>query len=92
MKESDTIFFLDYPIDVCFMGVESRIGKERIDMPWIEDEFSLEFKEWIKNWFNDNYFKLKDLLEKYKDNKNIIVFKSRDEANKYLEELRGLYD
>ena len=87
MKESDTIFFLDYPIEVCFDGVESRIGKERLDMPWVEDEFSLEFKEWIINWYKDAYIKLKDLLEKYKDIKNIIIFKSRDEANEYLNRL-----
>lgn len=29
----DTVFFLDYPLEVCLQGVESRIGRQREDMP-----------------------------------------------------------
>jgi adenylate kinase family enzyme len=32
IKQSDTIFFLDYPLDICLSGIESRVGKEREDM------------------------------------------------------------
>lgn len=88
-KNADTIFFLDYPLDVCLNGVESRIGTKRSDMPWIEDEFDPEFKDWIINWHKDTYPILKELLEKYKNEKNIIIFKSRDEANKYLLDLKS---
>ena len=38
----------------------------------------------------DTYPILKELLEKYKNEKNIIIFKSRDEANKYLLDLKKL--
>ena len=33
MRECDTVFFLDYPLEVCLEGAASRIGKERVDIP-----------------------------------------------------------
>ena len=80
------IFFLNYDLDTCLKGVESRIGTKRSDIPWVEEEFDPEFKEWIINWFKDVLPKVHDLIEKYK-NKNIIVFADRDEANNYLKKL-----
>ena len=83
---ADTIFYLDYPLDVCLEGAKSRIGKKRDDLPWIEDEFTQEFKEWIINWHNTTKPIVETLINKYKD-KNIIIFKNRDEANSYLKSL-----
>ena len=83
---ADTIFYLDYPLDVCLEGAKSRIGKKRDDLPWIEDEFTQEFKEWIINWHNTTNPMVEVLINKYK-NKNIIIFKNRDEANSYLKSL-----
>ena len=83
---ADTIFYLDYPLDVCLEGAKSRIGKKRDDLPWIEDEFTQEFKEWIINWHNTTKHIVEALINKYKD-KNIIIFKNRDEANSYLKSL-----
>lgn len=42
-----TIFLLDFPVEECLAGAESRIGKQRVDMPWIETEFDDEFRQWI---------------------------------------------
>ena len=50
-KNSDTIIFLNYPLDLCINGVSERIGKKRLDIPWVEDEFDPLFMQWIKNWF-----------------------------------------
>ena len=83
----DAIFFLDYPLEVCLKGVESRIGTKRDDIPWVEHEFDPEFKEWIINWRINKLPILLSLLEKYK-NKQIIIFKNRNEADNYLEKLR----
>lgn len=83
---ADTIFYLDYPLDVCLEGAKSRIGKKRDDLPWIEDEFTQEFKEWIINWHNTTKPMVEVLINKYKD-KNTIIFKNRDEANSYLKSL-----
>ena len=84
MEKSDTIIFLDYPLDTCLKGVESRIGKNRPDIPWVEDEFDSEFKEWIINWYNNTLPKVNELLDKYKNSKEIIRFKNRKEANDYI--------
>ena len=46
----DTVFFLDYPLDVCLDGVKARRGKPRGDMPWIETEEDKEFIEFIKSF------------------------------------------
>ena len=53
MRECDTVFFLDYPLEVCLEGATSRIGKERVDIPWKEEEFDEEFRQWILDFPKD---------------------------------------
>ena len=79
----DTVVFLDYPLDVCLDGIRARRGVPRSDMPWIETEENAEFIEFIKNYNEQQKPKVLGLLEKYGD-KNIIVFKSREEADAFL--------
>ena len=86
MQACDTVFLLDFPVDVCLSGVESRIGKKREEMPWVEEEFDPEFKEWIINFGNDKLPYIYQLLEKYND-KNIVIFKSRSDISEYLSRL-----
>ena len=50
LQACDTVFFLDYPLDVCLGGVAERRGKERPDLPWVEYEEDAEFIEFIKNY------------------------------------------
>lgn len=87
MKSADTVYFLDFPSAVALQGAESRIGKPRSDIPFIEDEFDPEFKQWIIDWYSNKLPIVRSLLEKYKDSKSIVVFKSREEMNHYLEDL-----
>ncbi len=82
----DTIFLLDLPVDDCLLGVNARIGKTRTDMPWIENEFDEEFKNWIIDFPNNELPRIYSLLQKQR-NKNIIIFKSHDEINTYLGDL-----
>ena len=84
MKYADTIYFLDFPLEVALAGVESRIGKPRDDIPWREDIFDPEFKQWIMNWYKNTLPVLRKLLEQYKEIKNIIVFKTREEIDSFL--------
>ena len=84
LNACDTVFFLDYNVEVCIAGVEERKGQPRSDMPWVEsgatDE---EFIDFIKNYNSECRPGVMSLLEKY-SSKNIIVFTSREEADKYL--------
>lgn len=89
LQVCDTVFLLDFPVDVCLSGVESRIGKKRVDMPWIETEFDAEFKQWILDFPEIRLPQIYALLEKYKENKDIIIFKSRNEADTYFENNRA---
>lgn len=85
LQVCDTVFLLDFPVEVCLSGVESRIGKKRVDMPWIETEFDEEFKQWILDFPNIRLPQIYTLLEKYKENKEIVIFNSREEADAYFE-------
>ena len=84
IEKCDTIFFLDYPMAVCVEGIMSRRGKERSDMPWIEksDEIDEEFLNWVKKYNVESRPKVMELLAKYEE-KEIIVFHSREEAKEY---------
>ena len=83
MVACDTVIFLDYPLEICLDGIKERRGKPRSDMPWIETEEDAEFIEFIKNYEEQQKPKVLELLEKYSD-KNIVIFKSREEANAFL--------
>lgn len=85
LRACDTVIFLDYPLEVCLKGIGERKGKVRSDMPWIEKEGEEdeEFIEFIKNYNFQSKPKVMELLEKYFD-KDIYIFKSREEAEKFL--------
>ena len=87
MQACDTIFFLDYPLDVCLKGIEERRGTVRTDMPWVELEEDLEFVQFIKNYNVHNRPKVMALLEKY-HHKDIFIFKSRGEAGEFLKHIQ----
>ena len=83
MAACDTVIFLNYPLDVCLDGIKERRGKPRSDMPWIETEEDEEFSEFIRNYNEQQKPKVLELLEKYCD-KNIVIFKSREQADAFL--------
>lgn len=83
MEACYTVIFLDYPLDVCLDGIKERRGKPRSDMPWIETEEDSEFIEFIKNYNEQQKPKVLELLKKSSD-KNIVIFKSREEVDEFL--------
>ena len=85
IQSCDTIFFLDYPLEVCLDGIKERRGKPRSDMPWQEksDEKDFEFLDFVKNYNLKNRPQVIELLDRYSD-KKIYVFKNRSEANDFL--------
>ena len=86
-KECDTVFFMDIPTEICLEGAMSRIGKKREELPWTETELDPEFKEWILGFPTRSLPTVLSLIEKYKDEKTVIVFKTREESDRYIESL-----
>ena len=84
MQACDTIFLFDLPVDVCLQGATERLGKARYDMPWIDTELDPKFKQEIEEFPEKNLPKIYELLEQYKENKQIVIFKSRQQAEEYL--------
>lgn len=88
MKQSDTVFLFDLPVEVCLQGVTDRVGKERYDLPWLETQVDPEFRQFIEDFPKDTLPYIYELIEKYKDGKRVIIFKSREEADGFIEKLR----
>ena len=86
LKECDTVFLFDLPTEVCLQGVTERIGKERYDLPWLETELDDEFRKFIEDFPKDTLPYIYELLEEYKD-KNVVIFRSREEADGYVKEI-----
>lgn len=87
MKQCDTVFWLDYPLDICLKGLEARRGRAREDMPWIETEPDEEFIEYIKSFKEKHAPKIEELL-KQTEEKEIHIFTSREMAADYLKGLQ----
>ena len=85
MKECDTIILLDYPIEICLAGAEARIGTQREDLPFIEEKLDENFKQSILDFSREKLPQIYELIKKYKKTKNIIIFKSREEADRYIQ-------
>lgn len=85
LKQCDTVFLFDLPTEVCIQGATERIGKGRYDLPWLESEPDPEFMQFIKDFSREVLPGIYELLEKYKNEKQIVIFKSREETDKFLE-------
>ncbi len=85
----EAIFLLDFPVEECLAGAKSRIGKQRVDMPWIETEFDEEFKQWIMDFPKNELPIVYELLDRYKGEKSIYVFRSRADIEDYLSKTFG---
>ena len=88
MQACDTVFFLDYPTEVCLEGILQRKGKPRSDMAWQNppEDDDEEFIEFVKNYNIQTRPKVIELLEKYSD-KKVIIFNSREDSEEYLKSL-----
>ena len=84
MLECDTVFLFDLPVEECIEGAISRIGKPRYDMPWIEKEIDPAFIKSIEDFPSKNLPTIYELVDKYKDGRTVVIFKSREQADEYL--------
>ena len=88
LQSCDTVFFLDYPLEICLEGIKERKGKTRTDIPWVEsdDEDDPGFVEFIKNYNSQSRPHVMELLNKY-SNKDIYIFQNRESAKVFLAKL-----
>ena len=89
LQHCDTVYFLDYPTEICLAGMYERRGKIRTDMPWIEstDDVDADFISFIKEYNSVNRPKVLELLSLYVT-KAIHIFHNRDEATEYISKLK----
>lgn len=85
LKEADTVFFFDMPLDVCLSGAVERLGKERVDMPWKDEVLDDKFRQWIIDFPKNQLPIINHLLESYGG--NVVRFTSRQEADEYISRL-----
>lgn len=89
MQACDTVFFLDYPLEVCLSGIYERQGKPRSDMPWVGNAGDdPDFLAFIKSFNAQSRPTVVELLRRYPD-KELHVFKSRDDAKVFLKSFRS---
>ena len=88
LKHADTVFFLDYPVELCLQSIKDRVGTKREDMPWIEEELDLEFYEYVKQFPNKQIPRIYELLNNYHN--DLYIFKDRKEADEYINNLSSL--
>ncbi|MBQ2865811.1 MAG: adenylate kinase [Clostridia bacterium] len=87
LNKCDTVFLFDLPTEVCIQGATERLGKGRYDLPWIDTELSPSLRRSIEDFPRSSLPKIYELLEKYKHNREIIVFRSRQDADGYLQSI-----
>ena len=85
LAHCDTVVFFDLPSEICIEGAKSRLGKERVDMPWTDDELDPEFLQWIVDFPRDVVPEINRHLKNY--DKTIIRFHSREEADVFISAL-----
>ena len=86
----DSVFFLDYPTELCLAGVMARRGQARSDLPWVEKRDEAPDKELldrIRNFPLEGRPQILSLMEQYSE-KHWVVFRNRQEAEAFLLEQR----
>ena len=86
LKECDTVFLLDFPTEICIEGAKNRIGKKREDLPWVEEKLDEKFEQNIINFRSEKLPQIYELLDKYKNNIKTYIFKTRKEAEDFIQE------
>ena len=81
------MFLLDYPLEQCLAGAEERVGVKREEMPWVEESFDDDFRQWIIDFPQIQLPQIYSLLFQYKQGRDIIILKSRAETEEYIESL-----
>lgn len=87
LQQCDTVFWLDYPLEVCLAGIENRRGTIREDLPWVETEPDSDFIAYVQAFHEKTKPELPGLLKSF-PHLNVIRFTDRDQADAFLKEWR----
>ncbi len=85
LRRCDTVFLLDLPVETCLAGAEARVQTVREDLPWVETEFDPEFRQYILDFPREQLPRVYQLLEHYRKGICLVILKSREEADRYLD-------
>lgn len=85
IRNCDTIFLFDLPTEICIQGATERLGKDRYDIPWVDAELDPKLKQEIEEFPDKVLPKIYELVDKYSEGKQIIIFKSRAQTDEYLD-------
>ncbi len=92
IKLADTVILLDIDTETCINNAISRSKKEKTaDMADGFDNSKLnnDFLSFITKFKEDSLPKILELFEKYKAEKNIIILKSYEEIDNFLNDLQS---
>lgn len=84
LAAADTVFFLDYPTEVCLGGLAERQGKPRPDMPWVEEGTDEEFLAYVRAFPQEGREKLLAALKRRSKGLRLVTFRTRAEADAFL--------
>lgn len=80
----DTVIFLDFDEQTCMDGIVSRVGQARADIPWTEQTLDPELVALVKGFRTEQRPAILALLDRYADGREILVFRDRTEADRWL--------
>lgn len=87
LRACDTVILLDYPPDVCLSGATARVGQRRDDMPWAESTMDEDFRQFILDFPQKQLPQIYALLNQYQSGRQLVILRSREEAEMYLNRL-----
>ena len=79
----DTVIFLDYSEEECMKGIIERLGTERKDIPWTENEFDHDLARQVRDYRRENRPVIYGLIGKHAD-RQILIFRSREETDGWI--------
>ena len=85
LRMCDTVFLFDLPTEECIQWATARLGKGRYDMPWIDTELDPNLKREIEEFPHKTLPRIYELLSQYKKGREIVIFKSRQQADMFLQ-------
>ena len=86
LEACDTVFFLDYPTDVCLEGLAARLGTPRTDLPWVETEEDLDLRSFVETYRTATRPETLALLARHPE-KTLWHFCTRTDADAFLKTL-----